>query len=127
MTDEQLKAALAAMDLLLSRRDGKFSLVHDYTGFERFSATQRQLVAQHGKVNKLRTTQRCVGIAFVFDSALLRGLLTAVHWVHHSSTPTKVFGHAQQAKAWAGSLHHGLRVRLDDQGESVPPSIDNAS
>lgn len=130
MTDAQLLAALTAMDFILTMREGKFSLVHDYTGFERFTAKQRQMVADHGKANKLRTAQRCVGIAFVFDSALLRGVLTAVHWVHRSSTRTKVFAHAEHAKAWARSLHHGTPApgsSSDKQGESIPPSMDNVS
>jgi len=129
MTDAQLVAALAAMDSVLNTRQGKFSLVHDYTGFERFTAKQRQMVAEHSKANKLRTTQRCLGIAFVFDSALLRGVLTAVHWVYRSPTRTKVFGNAEDARTWARSLHYGLSsATADRQGESVPPSsMGNAS
>lgn len=130
MTDAQLQAALAAMDFILAAREGKFSLVHDYTGFQHFTAKQRQMVAEHGKVNRLRTAQRCLGIAFVFDSALLRGLLTAVHWLHRTPTRTKVFADAAHAKAWARSLHYGAPasdLSSDKQGESVPPPMNNAS
>lgn len=128
LTDTQLQAALTAMDLVLAAREGQFSIVHDYTGFERFSAKQRQMVAEHGKANQLRTTQRCLGIAFVFDSALLRGVLTAVHWIHRSKTRTKVFANAEHAKAWARALHHDRAGKLfEKQGESVPPPMGNVS
>lgn len=85
------------------------------------------MVAEHGKTNKLRTAQRCVGIAFVFDSVLLRGVLTAVHWIHRSSTRTKVFATVDAAKVWALSLHRGEGAFTDKQGESVPPAAGDGS
>lgn len=130
VSDEQLKASLAAMDEIVERRSGSFSIVHDYTGFQNLTATQRRIVADYGKRNKARTEARCVGIAFVFDSALLRGLLTAIHWIHPSKIHTKIFANAVDAKKWAVSLHRPSAFTSSapgKTGDSVRPPLDHVS
>jgi len=121
LSNEQLSAALGAMDRLLNSRKDRFSIVHDYRGFGRFDAVQRKMVIEYGRINTLRTLARCAGIAFVMDSAVLRGLLTAVHWLQPPKTRTKVFADVNAAMRWALALHKPSTLSETEGGESIRP------
>ena len=67
--------------------------------------TQRKMLTDDMAAPEHAAVQaRCVGVAMVFDSAFLRGILTAIFWVRKPPYPTQVFRTVAEAKTWAKAL-----------------------
>jgi hypothetical protein len=79
---------------------GLFAVVHDSRLAGPLTPTQRAMIAEHAKRHDARTRQRCVGIAFVFDSLVMRGALTAIMWLKPPVVDSKVFSNVEDALTW---------------------------
>ena len=90
-------------------REGRpFGLVCDSRGAEAPPAVHRKLqadfIAQHGRL--IRSLN--LGTAFVIDSVLLRGALTAILWLQPLPCPHFVSGDVEEARRWARARLNGL-------------------
>jgi hypothetical protein len=107
--DAELKRSLQACDAMVDERRTRYSVVLDNRLARNMSPTQRKLIADHMAVREQLTRSLCLGSAFVLDSAVMRGILTAVFWMHKPVVQTKVFAELDGAVQWAGMLHAALR------------------
>ena len=108
--DAALVTALEVSARMIDERGGRYSLVLDNRLARGMSATQRKLIAADMAKHAERTKRLCLGTAFVFDSALMRGILTAVFWLREPEVETRVFADIEEAVSWAGVLHVNTRV-----------------
>lgn len=65
------------------------------------SAAHRKRVAEWLTLHREELRRYHVALAFVSGSALIRGVLTAIYWLHPPPYPYKMFGALDEAKAWA--------------------------
>lgn len=95
-TDQEFAAYLARMSEMLEKRQ-KTVVVMDGRMAGRTPASQRKLQSRW-----LETLRRySLGTAFVIDSGLVRGVLTAIFWVSPLDTPHTVVATYEEAEAWA--------------------------
>lgn len=114
IADAALASALEASARMIDERASRYSLVLDNRLARNMSATQRKLIADDMAKHAERTKRLCLGTAFVFDSALMRGILTAVFWLREPEVETRVFGDIEEAVSWAGLLHVNSSVGSRD-------------
>lgn len=102
--DEEMSSYLAAMGALIdhARQTGRRAVhVIDARGSKISSAYQRQMMGAWMKAHDEANRQTCGGFAFVFDSAIIRGALTAVLWICPMPAPHRIFADVGEAMAWA--------------------------
>lgn len=64
-------------------------------------ADQRRKLGDWMKAHDEANRQTCAAFAFVFESALARGLLTAVLWLQPMPAPHRIFSTVGEASSWA--------------------------
>lgn len=64
------------------------------------SATQRRLQADWMRANAATIKTFCKGGAFVFASPVVRGIVTAIHWIAPPLYPFATFAKKTEAIAW---------------------------
>jgi hypothetical protein len=79
----------------------------DISEVEGMDPSQRRMLTERLAEDEELNARICRGLAMVFDSAMLRGILTAVWWVKKPPYPQKVFKNVEQAKAWCVSQMAG--------------------
>jgi len=100
-TDEEVELYLAAMAEVVTRPDRR-AVVLDASRAALPSATQRRMQGMWLKEHEDRIKHKTVGTAFVVESAIIRGGLTAVFWIQGLSTQQLVCATLPEALAWAG-------------------------
>lgn len=80
------------------------------------SARQRQMQAAWLKEHSAALRAGCVGMAFVIQSPLIRGAMTAVLWLQGLPYPHTVLGSRTAAEQWCTE-------RLLEAGVAVPAAI----
>lgn len=114
----QLAATAAHMDSCAAAGRRVVTIV-DLSEAERAPAIQRKMqsdwIAEHAAL----LARVSLGTAFVVPSALIRGALTAIFWVHPPPHPHTVLGAFDEALDWA-------LARLDEAGIRRPPRLDTA-
>lgn len=113
-SDEEVSAYLTEMTALV-KRPGRRALVYDAREAALPTATQRSLQGNWLKEHQLRIRANTVGTAFVIQSAIVRGGLTAVFWIQGLSSEHLVCATLGEALAWSG-------MRLEQAGLAVPNS-----
>jgi hypothetical protein len=98
-SDEGIRAYLDAYTRLL-QRGRRIGAVIDGVGVSSMSPVQRAMHAEWLRANKPMLSKWCVGTAFVLESALSRGIVTAILWVQPLSAPHRVFGKHVEARRW---------------------------
>lgn len=80
---------------------GHYVCIHDLRQSPPMSAAHRKKMTD--SMNGLRDemASQCVGVAMVFDSALMRAMLTAFMWMFRPPYPTFVCPSLDGALAWA--------------------------
>jgi hypothetical protein len=63
-------------------------------------ARHRQAAADGERAIREYLRARVVAIGIVAGSPLVRGILTAVHWIESPPSPYRIFGDEQEARAW---------------------------
>jgi len=78
----------------------KTTLIYDSTSGYQASPRIRKRQAEWMKANADITRLNCVGIGFVIDSSLVRGILTAILWLSDMPAPYTVVGTFAEAEQW---------------------------
>ena len=101
-TDADFDGFLAHLTRI-AERDGVKAVVFDARLSTEVSAAQRSRMARWIMNDMKKGRGRCEALAFVFSSALVRGMLTAVQWVTPIKIPYNVFAGVNEAKTWCAA------------------------
>lgn len=113
-SDASWQAYLETMSRFVSRGVPYVTLT-DARAVPAPSARQRRMASDVIAREEARTKRFVVANAVVVDSALLRGALTAVHWVAPPPVPLDSFATPQLAYAWLMTMY------AERTGEELPP------
>lgn len=86
----------------LDRRSGRYVAVVDLRAGGALSARQRRLLVEAMATEEVGA--QCVGIALVFQSRVMRGMLSAILWMREPVYPTRVFANVADAVDWGRAL-----------------------
>jgi len=100
MTDQEFKDYLVWMEKHVTTRGETYTVINDVRHAPAPSAAQRKLVADHMERLRPITTRFCAGTAMVFESTLMRGIMTAIFWMSKPDYPTKVCATVDEAMGW---------------------------
>lgn len=110
LTDGERLASMAEADRVLDARPTEaFSLVLDNRKAGPVPATQRKLIADYMARTVERDRARCRSAAFVVNSAVMQGVLTAIMWIRKPTAPTEVFRDLGEAINWCAASHDPYR------------------
>jgi len=102
LTDaERLESLEASNAVLNSHGADRYAMVLDNRKAGPLPPTQRKLMAEYMERHAMRSRSRCVCTAFVSDSLMMRGVLTAIMWLRKPEVETQVFAGLEEATAWA--------------------------
>ncbi len=100
-TDADYLAYFAKFEAqVLARRQRFASLVDGSTATHPPTAQQRKLIADWEKSQLERGVAFNVGVAMVLTNRIVRGGLTALHWLFPPPTPTVALGSYDEAFEW---------------------------
>jgi hypothetical protein len=107
---------------MLAQYDRIFAMGRRYAGVgsgvkvtRPMNAAARKQVSDWLVTNKPNMERLCVGVALVFDSALVRGAMTALHWVAPAPMPMFYPATFEQAAQWCLG-------QLEQAGEAMGPN-----
>lgn len=110
LTDaERLQSLELSNSVLQSHGLDRYAMVLDNRKAGPLPATQRKMMAEYMERHAMRARSRCVCTAFVSDSIMMRGVLTAIMWLRKPDVETQVFGDLDDAIAWARTRLKGAR------------------
>lgn len=108
MSDDEFAQFLATLDAL-PQRATKYAILIDVRGAPPLSAKRRQLLGEHGNAAYARYPAAITGVAIVLNTALQRGIFTAIHWMMRQPHHVRAFTSPAEAEVW-------LRGRLRESG-----------
>jgi hypothetical protein len=97
-----LSAHFAELNVLVAR-PGRVAFVMDLTGASLVDSVFRSRAASGLKAAITNAVTSVVGVAYVAPDPVVRGMLTAVHWVVSVPFPTLSVSSRAEALAWAGA------------------------
>lgn len=103
LTHAQVESHLREYRELLNRNK-TYAMVYDTTAIGSVDAFLRKRYAEFHSLNAADFRRLCKGIAFVIDSGVVRGALTAILWMTELPFPYKVMSHRAEAEEWARKL-----------------------
>ena len=103
--DADIAAYIAAHEAAIRR--GPHVVILDARHGVNMSGKHRKQAADWIREAGPRLTAARLGLAFVSDSAMVRGLLTATYWLTTPGYPHEVFKTMEDAEAWAHELLAG--------------------
>lgn len=101
ISDAELREFLARMNTWLSRGQ-RFGLLLDSRDARGFSPEQRRLLIGHMKEHAALTEALLIQ-AIVLDNLIQRTLFYGINLIFPNPFPSKVFGDADEARAWLRS------------------------
>lgn len=110
VSNDQLDHFFAAFDRDVVSRRRRYCIVLDLRRCQGMPASQRKVLTDRMQRGEDRARMFCVGSALIFDSALLRSLLTAIMWVREPPNPVKVFATVDEGAEWAVKLLDATKV-----------------
>jgi hypothetical protein len=99
VTDGQMREYLERHRLVESERAEDYVLVLDLRFTGRLTPGQREMLTDGMKTDASETW--CRGLAMIFESRMLRGVLSMIFWVRKPPYPSKVFATPAEAFPWA--------------------------
>lgn len=105
-SDEEVLAYLKQLGTYRKRHQ-PYALLVDATYATSFSPRQRKMQADHIREGLPITRIYLKGIAYVAQSALKRGVITAIHWLVEPPAPHEVFATKAEAEMWLADRLRG--------------------
>lgn len=102
-TTEEFEEYLRRLSANLARKQPT-AIVIDSREFAVMPAAQRKRQAEWIDETRVVRTRYTLGTAFVINSPLIRGALTAIFWLTKYDTPYVVVPTLEEAEAWALKL-----------------------
>jgi hypothetical protein len=101
LTVEKILEFLEVYSDIIRSRSERFATLVDLRKCANLPPRQRRILTDGMKRNKQFNMQYCVGTAMVFNSTIIRGVLTALFWIFKPEHATKVFKNFEEAMSWA--------------------------
>ena len=89
------------MALLLDARRGKLAIIVDGTEARVVQSTLRARAAEGISAIAARAASRIIGVAYVAPSIVIRGAVTAIHWIARPPFPSTTVATRREALEWA--------------------------
>lgn len=102
VSDDDLREYLRCFDHDVIGMGEPYGIVLDLRTTKSITPSQRQILTD--SMASHSDADMCRGTAMVFESRLLRGILTAIFWVRRPAYPTRVFTSTLDAWAWMEEL-----------------------
>lgn len=99
VSDEEFQRYLDQLDVLLERREPYVTIV-DARATGPAPAIQRKMKADWLARRRPELSRWCLGTAFVIDSPVVRGMLTAILWLSSLPCPNVVVRSRAEAERW---------------------------
>lgn len=116
--DQEFVDFLDAFEAECDSRSGRCVLVLNLCECKQLTLAQRKVMTE--RMSRGSAVDRIRGTVMVFESKILRGILTAIFWAHKPLYPTKVFSELGEAMRWAGEMLSLLAATHDSSpGEYV--------
>ena len=104
VTDASLQRRFKVLaEVFRTRPEPYINIIDARTG-PPLSAAHRRMLADFSKEHETHSRLYCRGVAFVFESAITRGVMTAIFWARPAKVPNKVFKDFEEACAWGMGL-----------------------
>ncbi len=91
-------------------RKGQYVCVHDVRYAPPMSTAHRKKMTDMMNDYRAELAVQCAGVAMVFDSVLMRAMLTAFMWMFRPPYPTQVCSNLEDAMRW-GQARLAVRRR----------------
>jgi hypothetical protein len=98
-SDEELERLFRALEGVL-KRDGQMAAVIDLRTAVAPPANQRRAQGEWIHKNERKLGRKVMAAAIVTDSAIMRGVVTAIFWVRPLPCPTRVVPDLALAREW---------------------------
>ncbi|MCA9633418.1 MAG: hypothetical protein KC766_37470 [Myxococcales bacterium] len=103
LTPEEVDEYLARCAEMLARRE-RMALLIDARKAEIPDAKTRARFVDFFETQRPRTRRYIAGMAVVLQTAMGRGVVTAITWIESPTFPVKSFEHASEARMWLKDL-----------------------
>lgn len=113
-TEAEMRAHLAQLTQEIRSRPLN-ALIYDARRSGAPTALQRQLQAAWMRENESTIRARNAGVAFVIDSAIIRGALTAILWIQPMATEHTVVATLEDAQRWCADQLRKKDAKLGGQ------------
>jgi hypothetical protein len=124
VTDEGLRAHLDEFEAEVRARGGGAAVLLDLRVCERLSVAQRRMLSERMERNDEAGLAR--SCAMVFESRLLRGILTAMFWVYRPRYSTRTFANHRDAFEWSQMMVQGAKPGHEARLGSLAPASEAA-
>jgi hypothetical protein len=104
LSDDALTEFMEFHRQLVRGRDSAHGLLLDLRHSDQLSGSQRKKLTEILNSPKSGPMSPCAGTALVFNSPMLRGVLTAMFWFFKPPYPVKVFPDVTSAERWLSTL-----------------------
>lgn len=111
-SDAEMRAHLEELTREIKARPMN-TLMYDARRSTAPSAVQRQLQAAWMREQEGLIRSRSAGVAFVIDSALIRGALTAILWLQPMVTEHTIVATVEEAQRWCDEQLRKKQARLE--------------
>ena len=136
VTDAQMQAYLDRFDAEVIRQEEPYGVVLDLRRTKAISPRQRAMLTE--SMERHDSAALCQGTAMVFESRLLKAILSAIFWVRKPAYPTRVFTDLDEGCLWVqqcvadlpppdGWLLQGPATRQRDAAKAMARDLDSAS
>ena len=123
VSDQQMQDFLVRHRALEHERNEDYVLVLDLRGTGKLTGEQREMMTEG--MAKTEDDTPCRALAMIFESQVLRGILSMMFWVRKPPYPTKVFATPEDAFPWVRqTLAERRRVRKESIYLQCDASID---
>lgn len=99
LIDRDIEDFVAQANAYLARRE-RFAVVHDATDVVRPSAIMRSKLATHIHDHREEMVRYIAASGVVTPSPLVRGAVTAIHWISPAPFPQRTFATVEEATPW---------------------------
>jgi hypothetical protein len=100
-TSEEFETFLARLDALLAR--GRHAVILDASRASPLPAGLRRRQAEWNAKRTLTVIRRSAGVAFVVTNPLIRGIVTAINWLHPPPYRFTIVATLAEGEAWCSS------------------------
>ena len=83
---------------------GRYVCIHDVRSAPPMSPAHRKKMTDMMNGYRAQLAAQCAGVAMVFDSVLMRAMLTAFMWMFRPPYPTQVFQSLDDAFRWGTEM-----------------------
>jgi len=101
VSTSELSDFFAAYSGMIMQRREPYVLLIDLRKAADMPAAQRKLLTDYMKKQEEITGRLCAGTGLIFESVLMKTILTAIFWVKQPPQEVRVFNGLKEAEVWA--------------------------